>query len=473
MIIRNERRFSMISKLRIIYTVPLFIALMLAMMILSSCSGQWLGGGEEDAPLPGERISIVNFQKDLEVSGDVDVASLSLPTPWENKYWPGADGYPNHVMSNLALGQKDTDLIQKLWSKDIGAEGSDSLPLIARPIIVKDAVYAIDAVGRLTKMNIDDGRVIWSVAVTPKDEDDGVIGGGVAFGDGKLFVTAGFNEVLAIDPENGGLFWRYKSSAPLRATPTALDGRVYVQDVQSEFFALNVMDGALLWRHAGLNEKTGVVGAAVAAIDRDMIVVPYPSGEIYGLRAENGGLLWTVNLSPMSGMFGARRGSGIQSAIAGMSDIVASPVIENGVVYAMNFSGALVAIEGRSGSQLWRQDIGGRSTPLVVGDFIFALSDDAKLYGLEKASGKIIWVSQLPRFENEENRYNPILISGPVMGNGILYLTNSDGYLMRVDPKTGDMLAAVKTSNDVLMPPVIANQTLFVLGNDANLVAYR
>ncbi len=453
------------------FTVRTFciMPLVIAMMLLSSCSGKWLGGGEDDAPLPGERISIVDFQKNLKVSDDIDLSSLSLPTAWENKYWPGVDGYPNHVMSNLAL----EDDISKAWSVNVGEAGSDSLPLLARPIIVKDAIYTMDAAGRLKKINNTDGRVIWSVAVAPKDEDGGVLGGGVTFGEGKIFVTTGFNDVLAIDPENGGLFWRYKSSAPFRAAPTALNGRVYVQDVQSEFFALNALDGTLLWRHAGLNEKTGVVGAAVSAIDRDMIVVPYPSGEIYGLRAENGGLMWTVNLSPMSGMFGARRGSGIQSAIAGMSDIVASPVIENGVVYAMNFSGALVAIEGRSGAQMWRQDIGGRSTPLVAGDFIFALSDDAKLYGLEKASGKIIWVSQLPRFENEENRHNPILISGPVMADGVLYLSNSQGSLMRVNPVTGELLEPMKAPSDILMPPVIANKTLFVLSNDANLVAYR
>ena len=66
---------------------------------LTACSSD-----DKDAPLPGERLSILELQRHLEP----DDAALSAqgyvaPTAWKNEFWPQACGYPNHAMQHLSL----------------------------------------------------------------------------------------------------------------------------------------------------------------------------------------------------------------------------------------------------------------------------------------------------------------------------------------------------------------------------------
>lgn len=76
---------------------------LLSVLTLTSCS--WFSGEDKKQPLPGDRISILELQtnlepKDAELSGEGFVA----PQAWANEYWPQAGGYPNHSMQNPALG---------------------------------------------------------------------------------------------------------------------------------------------------------------------------------------------------------------------------------------------------------------------------------------------------------------------------------------------------------------------------------
>src|SRR5205085_7582065 len=55
-------------------------------------------------PLPGERLSVLRLDKQLEPDPEIAALEVRLPRPVVNADWPEAGGYPNHVMQHVALG---------------------------------------------------------------------------------------------------------------------------------------------------------------------------------------------------------------------------------------------------------------------------------------------------------------------------------------------------------------------------------
>lgn len=412
--------------------------------------------GEDDGkvPLEGTRISILDYQRAIDVASDVDVNALELPAPYENKYWYGAGRDQQHyaLSSNL----------QQAWRASIG-KGSDDFPLIVEPIAANGFVYSVDLEGRLKKIAVQNGRDEWTVKVAPKDEDRATIGGGLSF-DGRLYVATGFHELLALDPANGGLIWRYQGTAPFRAAPISLGGRVFAVSADSETFSLDRDTGSFQWRHAGLKEKTRYVGAAAPIATSNLLVVPYASGEVYGLRPENGADLWSLSLQPMQRF---------EASLSQLGDIQADPVLKDGVIYAMSASSVLAAIEARTGRKLWQHALGGIQTPRVVGDFLFVTADENSVYAFERETGKLLWVKELPRYEDVANKEGAILYSAPVLAGGLLHVVGSDGTINRFNPRTGEAAPVIQTGYRITLSPLVVNKTLVLVTDDGVLLAYR
>ncbi|MGK4422388.1 PQQ-binding-like beta-propeller repeat protein, partial [Klebsiella pneumoniae] len=56
--------------------------------------------------------------------------------------------------------------------------------------------------------------------------DREAFGGGVAFADGKVFVSSGYRFVAALDAATGRTLWRTDTSSPVHGAPTVANGKV-------------------------------------------------------------------------------------------------------------------------------------------------------------------------------------------------------------------------------------------------------
>ncbi len=427
-------------------------ALFAAFLFLQGCSSD-----TSQAPLEGERISIMTLQEAL--VADVPNDEIVLPNPWANQFWPQAGGYPNHSMQNLALSNE----LKLAWKADIGRGLQDDIPLTVQPVVVGGLVYTLDTKAQMRAFDVQNGKEVWRRHVGAEQDDDPVILGGIAYGYKRLYVTNGLNEILAIEPKSGEIVWRQKIPSPSQAAPSVLDGRIYVNTIDNRLVALNEIDGSILWEYSAITEGTGLVGAASAAVNSEIVIPVFSSGELAALHVENGGLAWADNLDSV------QRFGGLGS----ISDIKALPVIDRGLLIAMNYSGRIAAIDLRSGNRIWQRDIGGPNTPWVAGDYVFVLSSDNHLIALSRKTGMIYWVSKLPSYEDEEDRDSFITWQGPVLAGNRLILVSSDRRALSVDATTGDIANRWKLPASVKIPPVVAEQTLYLLSDSGILYAYR
>lgn len=432
----------------------------LAVFLLAGCSSvSGIFESENDTILPGERISVLQLQKELVPNPSLSQQEITLPEAWTNQFWPQAGGYPNHSMGHLTLDAK----LEKAWSVSIGAGGNRRTPLTAQPVVAEGLVFTLDTDGGVTAFDLASGAERWSQSVVPRgEEDSGAVGGGIAYASGKLFVTNGYKQLVAINPSTGSLLWKAAIPSPARAAPTVMDDHVYLITLDNRLMVFSATDGTPSWNYTGVSETTNLLGSAAPAADTSIVVLPLSSGQIFGLRPENGQIAWEDNLS-------AVRRSGSLSSIA---DIRGLPVIDRGLVYAVSYSGRMVALDQVTGERIWQRELGSAETPWVAGDTLFVLSAEQQLTALTRASGDIHWVAQLPRYE-DDNKDKPIVWSGPVLAGGRLIVAGSGGRMLEIDPQKGGILKEIKLGGDATIAPVIANSTLLVLTEDGELAAWR
>ncbi|MDO9488016.1 MAG: PQQ-binding-like beta-propeller repeat protein, partial [Sphingomonadaceae bacterium] len=207
----------------------------------------------------------------------------------------------------------------------------------------------------------------------------------------------------------------------------------------------------------------GLLGAGAPAVAQETAVVGFSSGELNALRVENGRVVWQDALAR----------TGRSTALAALADIDASPVIDRGRVFAIGHGGRMAALEIATGQRVWERNLAGTSTPWVAGDFIFAVTIDGELVAVTRGEGKVKWVSQLPRWRNEEKKKDPIQWSGPVLAGDRLILTGTNGSIMSVSPYSGEVLNQTEIDGTVYLPPIVADGMLYVLADDGRLSAFR
>ena len=440
----------------------------LRVALLGPCVALALGGcamieswfSDEEPPIPGERISVISLEPSLEPDPGAEAITVRLPPPYANEDWPQAGGYSHHAMHHLAAA----DSISERWRVGIGDSIDDDGPLLSPPVVAGGRVFTMDSEGMISAFNARSGARLWTFESAPDEDGEGAFGGGLAVVGTRLYAATGLGHVLALQARNGRLLWRAEIGVPIRAAPAVSGRRVFATSHDNRLWALDANTGAVQWSHTGIEESAGFLGGASVAVEGDVVVASFSSGELTALRVENGRTVWADILAVQ----GVRVG-----ALATFNDIEGNPVIDRGVVVAVGNGGRLVAIDLRTGRRIWERDIAGLSTPWVAGDFVFVLTAEGALICLTRERGTIVWVRHLPRYEDPEDREDPIFWTGPVLIGDRLVVAGSDGRVLAVSPYDGRYLGRHNARGAVRQPLAVANGTLFILTDNADLIALR
>ena len=411
-------------------------------------------------PVLGERIAVLTSEIDVVVDPTTAALPMALPAPVANAEWAQSGGNASKSMSHVALG----GALSRAWSASIGRGTSLTARLGAPPVVGAGRVYTIDTTATVRAFDVRNGAMLWESGFgREKGNDASLFGGGLAFDNGRIYATNGLGFVAALDAATGAIAWQVRPGGPLRGSPTVAGDAVYVMSQDNQIYSLKPADGATNWSEAASLEIAGVFGTASPAVAQGTVVAGFSSGELNAYRYENGRTVWQDALARTS----------IRTSVSSLSDVDADPVIDSGQVIAIGGGGRMVALELISGQRMWELNIAGISTPWVAGEWVFAVTDDAKLVAVARATGKIRWIAQLQGFRNEKRKTGPISYSGPVLAGNRLVLTRTSGQLMFANPTNGMVVGGTDLGAPISLPPVVAGSTLYVLDDSGRLHAFR
>lgn len=443
-------------------TVGRGVLILATAVALSGCS-IFKGSGKNKQKYDDEgreRISILSSAQAIDADGAISSLPVVLPRPYVNASWTQAGGNSSHSVQHLSLD----DNLSLAWRRNIGVGNQKYERMVAGPVSGGGRVFAVDTKGTVTAVALNSGNQLWSRDLRDENEHSKVgFGGGAALYGNTLYVTSGYGFVVALDAETGREIWRYSGAVPFRGAPTATADRIFAVTHDNQMLALDPDNGSITWDQVGIAENAGMLGAASPAYDGTTLVTALSSGELIAMRGINGRILWQDALTS------SRR----LTPLATLTDIDGNPVIDGGKVYAVSHAGRMVAVDMRSGERSWEADVAGVSTPWVAGNFAFVTTVDSQIACITLGDGRIRWVTQLQRFQDQEKRRGLIGWNGPVLAGDRLLVTSSHGYAMSISPYTGEVLSGIELPTGSSTEPIVVDDTFIVLTDAGELVAYR
>ncbi len=439
---------------------------------------------DPNAPPMEDRVSVLTMEQRLSAP-EGGPRAVTLPPAYVNDRWPQPDGFPTNAMQHTQA----RGALEPVWRVNVGAGSNRERRINARPVVQDGVIFTVDAAGRVSARDAQDGRERWSTRLrantqaSGEREDRGLsaripflgdgrapggdetmsFGGGVAVEGNRVFAHSGGRFLVALDAANGSEVWRAEAFSPFQSAPKVADGRVFAITQENELMAMNAATGSVQWTHAAIAETARLITAPSVAVSGEVVVAPFSSGEIVALRVQNGAVLWSDSLTRAGGL----------TPLSSINDISGSPVVTENTVYAMSHSGIMTALDLRSGERIWDAPAGGLTAPWVAGEFLFIVTTEAAVVAMNRRTGEVQWITELQQFANERRRRNRIAWAGPIMAGNRLLVAGSNGELAILDPVTGERQESRNLRGDAFIAPVIANETVYVLTDDGRLSAYR
>lgn len=102
-----------------------------------------------------------------------------------------------------------------------------------------------------------------------------------------------------------------------------------------------------------------------------------------------------------------------------------------------------------------------RLQPVIVGDTIFAASEDGEVYAINKASGDVLW----------RERTGETITGGVGAGGDMVLLGTRDAKVFALEQSTGELLWEATVSSEVLAAPASDGRVVAVQTIDGRLIA--
>lgn len=421
-----------------------------------------LGGGDKPKQTPtiGARTAILSSaESSAEVDPTISGLSVLLPAAIRNTAWAQPGGNAAKSVGHVALG----DSLSLAWTGQI-AGSSTRARLASTPVAADGKLYVDDTSARVHAFDLATGNRLWTADLSVDgDGSNSVFGGGVSVDGNRVYATSGFGEVAAINAADGTVLWRVKPSGPLRGAPTVAFNSLYVMTQDNQLYSLSAADGSVQWSRQGTAGQAGVFGVAAPAVGQGTVIAGYSSGELNAYRYENGRELWSDALARTR----------ISTSVSTLSDIDADPIIDRGRVYALGEGGRMAAYELAVGQRIWEINIAGISTPALAGEWLFVLTDDARMLCIARSTGKVRWIAQLQQWRDEKDKNGAISWVGPILAGNRLIAASSDGQVAAVSPNEGAINILFDLKKPITVPPIIVDNTLVLLDDSGRISAYR
>lgn len=423
---------------------------------------------KKEQKLKGERIPVLALNDKLEPNTALAEAGFTIPAAQPLDSWPLPGGPPGAAVEHVVAAPD----LQVAWTRRIGRPGGVLGHVTASPILADGRLYVMDSGAEVSALDPNTGREIWRVNLAPKKGPDReAYGGGLAFSGGQVFVSSGFRFMAALDAATGAVKWRKDTPAPLHGAPTVTAGRVFAVDTEDQLQSFAVGDGTPGWTFQALQEPARMLKASSPAVDGEVIVAPFASGELTALNALNGSELWSYVLSLTNR----------NNALSEIRDIAGRPVIDRGDVLAGSHSGVFAAIDLRTGQPRWSLPIATTTTPWPAGDAVYVASQAGEVICISREAGQVYWIADMNAVPvnkkgkpGKKPKRRPTW-SGPVLASDHLIVVSDTGELRALDPKTGKLVKSLKLRSKVgsTLAPVPVDGRLYVLTDSADLIAIR
>jgi len=338
--------------------------------------------------------------------------------------------------------------MKRMWKSPVGA-GDDGLGLELSPVVIGDNIVTIDADGVLSYVNLETGKLVMK-----RDLAERVLGG-LALDQLCLYYSTAQGDLVCVDRESGNPRWRRKLSSEI-VSPAGTDGRVVVvHATDGSVFAHDASEGNLLWQYDNAAPALTLRGNPTPVVKEGQVVTGFANGELIAFDARTGVVQWEINVGVPKG----------RTELERLVDVDGAPVVIDNRVYAVGYQGNLVAIDRRTGGEVWAKPMSSFNGMTASENRAFVSLDDGTIVGVNSTNGNKAWQSSLLKY-----RRTGSLTSAETL----LFVDDFEGYVHVFTEDKGKLVARIRPDRDGVMgDPLVWGDHLYFYARDGYLVAYH
>lgn len=332
-------------------------------------------------------------------------------------------------------------MLKRQWQRSIG-DGTDEKALKLQAWVAPRYVYAVSADGVLSAVARQNGALQWRKQVGH------AVAAGVSGSADSVIIGSENGLLMAFSGKDGSRQWSYQLSTEIMTPPTVVGGLVVARTIDGQVTALAEKNGQVVWKQNIGVADLSIRGNARSLFLDGVLLFTNGKGRLTLLAAKDG--------KPVLDM-AVTRGRGI-TAVERVADLLATPVVRNGVLYLSAYRHETLAINLQNGNLLWRSDKATALDLFADNRYVYIADKNSRIYALEQRSGKVAWTSHVA----EGRRISPL------SGNGRHVVTvDNEGKLLVLDSNNGRLLgySSVGSERSYVAPQWVDGKWLTYTGN--------
>ncbi len=340
------------------------------------------------------------------------------------------------------------------WTKRLSElQGAPFVPVENAQVVfdeVRDRVYIGSADGRFYALD-SRGRTYFTY-----DPGAGVEAG-VALDrvQGQLFLAAEDGQVHALET-NGDVRWTESAGGPVRQTPVIDEEALYLAREDDAVVAMDRDEGEVFWTYRREEPvEFSVSGRAGLVQNENHIITGFADGTVVALDRSDGSLVWErITAVDVEHEEGAARQ---------FFDVDTTPIVHDGVLYVASFNAGLYALDPASGTVLWRdRELTGVTGLAASGDVLILASANEGVRAMHLPRRQLLWA--LP---NEHGAP-----ATPVVSADYVLVAESLGSLRALRLDTGREVSRIDLGTGFSSAPTTYQRYGFAFTNGGRLIAF-
>jgi len=351
---------------------------------------------------------------------------------------------PQTALKELKPGLKVTPL----WTvRPNGGVGNSGVKL--RMALNGDTLYTADSRGRVEAINSKNGSEVWNSDTEMK------LSAGPAVSNTTVIVASESGKVVALSTRDGGEIWSAQVPNEVLATPVISDNNVLIKTIDGRLFAFSADQGQKLWEYDHTAPNLILQRSSSPAVSDDIAYTGFADGKLIAVSMKNGTAIWQNSISLPNG----------SSEIERMIDIDANPKVSDGVIYAANYHGQLVAQSATDGSLIWQHPMSSYSGIALNSDVLFITDAQGYTWAFQRLTGSVQWVQKAMKRR---------MLTAPALMDRAVVVADQRGYVYWLSQTDGQILAIDQVgSSGVVAKPIVVGNTVYVLSKNGLISALQ
>ncbi len=337
--------------------------------------------------------------------------------------------------------------VRRAWSASVGGQ-REVLRLGLGVAVDGGRVYAAGHGGDVLALELASGRIVWRARTRAP------LSGGTGAGGGLVVVGSADGDVIALDAANGEQRWRVRVAGEVLAAPAVAPGALVVRTVDGRVRALSPADGRELWLNEQNVPRLSLRGNAPPVIAGDTVVCGFDNGKVVAFALASGDVLWETAIAPARG----------RTELERLNDIDAAVRVDGDDVFVVGFQGRAARLSLESGQLWWSRELSSFRGLTFDADRVYVSTVDGDLVALQRRTGIELWRQDALKRRG---------LSAPAVVDGVLAVADFAGYVHWLDAASGELRARTQAGGRVSMPPVAVDGAVVFIDDGGRITAFR